>query len=142
VVKLTLLYRAKEDGQFFNEHHYHKVHVAQALTFVGKYGCRKLVLGRVIEDAPTRPGTRPPLYRITELYFDTLEEARRCLSSPEMQALNPDARNYHNTRTESFLNEVEEYIFDSAGQFDSASGPWAEYFNHRREHFRTPSPAD
>jgi uncharacterized protein (TIGR02118 family) len=140
MVKLTLMYRAKEDGQFFNEDHYHKVHVAEALKFVGKYGCRKLVLGRVIEDVPERAGAKPPFYRMTELYFDTLEDARRCIFSPEMLALNPDGRNYHNTKGESFFNEVEEYHFDENGRFTEATGEWADYFNSRRAYFRGEQP--
>ncbi|MFN8535022.1 MAG: EthD family reductase [Dehalococcoidia bacterium] len=136
MVKLTLMYRAKEDGQFFNEDHYHKIHAAEALKFVGKYGCRKLVLGRAIEDVPERGGARPPFYRMTELYFDNLDDARRCIFSPEMTALNPDGPNYHNTKGESYFNEVEEYHFDDQGGFDYATGAWADYFNERRWRFR------
>ncbi|MCS7003354.1 MAG: EthD family reductase [Dehalococcoidia bacterium] len=128
MVKLTLIYRMPGEGQFFDEEHYHKVHVAEALSFVGKYRCRRLVLGKAITDVPERQGRQPGIYRTTELYFDNLDDARACVFSPEMRNLNPDAKNYHNTATESLFQELEVYEFNDDGTLKEAIGAWAEHF--------------
>lgn len=126
--KLLLLYRTPEPGQFFDEEHYHKVHLATALEFIGKYGAQRLEIGRAVDIPRPRPNL---FYRYTELYFRTLEDARACVFSPEMTALNPDARNYHNVGTTGAFYENEEHDFAPDQTLGSVSGAWADYFEER-----------
>ena len=95
MIKRTLLYKARQPGQFFDESAY-ELHVRKALAFMGSYGCRRLELSTVLPDVPT-PGARadrPEFYRILEAYFDDMESAYSCFSSPEMRAIQKVA-NYH-----------------------------------------------
>ena len=110
MVKLILLYHQLEDGQFFDEDHYHKVHLATAIEFAGKYHCRKIEIGLSIEDVPERAGRPSQFHRFMELHFDNIDDLRSCVFSKEMLALNPDAVNYHNVGTSSGLFEAEEFF--------------------------------
>ncbi len=131
MVKLILLYHQLEDGQFFDEDHYHKVHLATAIEFAGKYHCRKIEIGLSIEDVPERAGRPSQFHRFMELHFDNIDDLRSCVFSKEMLALNPDAVNYHNVGTSSGLFEAEEFFFGSDGKLESTVGPWTDYFKDR-----------
>lgn len=126
--KLLLLYRSPTDGQFFNEDHYHKIHLGEALKFAGKYGCRRLEIARALPMEQQRSGRSVNFYRTTELWFDTYDDLIRCITSPEMTALNPDARNYTNVSTEGEYLEAEVYTFNEAGEFAGVTGAWESYF--------------
>ena len=126
--KLLLIYKPPQDGQFFDEDHYHKVHVGEALKFVGRYGCKRLEVSRVLPPDQQRAGRVPEVYRTTELWFDTVEDLKACIFSPEMTALNPDAKNYHNVGTSGAYLEATVCTFDENGDFADIKGPWTDYF--------------
>lgn len=126
--KLLLIYKPIQEGQFFDEDHYHKIHFGEAIKFVGRYGCKRIEVSRVLPMDQQRAGRVPELYRTTELWFDTYEELKSCLASPEMTALNPDARNYTNVVTTGAYLEATFATFDENGDFAAINGPWSDYF--------------
>lgn len=128
MIKRTLLYEAKKPGQFFDEAAY-ELHLRKALAFMGNYGCRRLELSTVLPDAPT-PGARadrPDFYRILEAYFDDMESAYSCFSSPEMQTIQKVA-NYHDLGMLGFFAEIDQYDFDETGRLTAVRGPRQDRF--------------
>jgi uncharacterized protein (TIGR02118 family) len=129
--KVTVVYRALKPGQRFDERHYHEVQLAKALSFLGRYRCQKIELTKAVTDVPERVATGWPetIYRTMELWFDTLEDLRACIFSPEMRQLDEGFRDraFYDRDVESFIGEVERYEFAN-GTLVAAHGPWAAYF--------------
>lgn len=143
MIKLSIVYYNLREGETFDTDWYYKRPVAHALSFVGKYGCRRLEVSSAILTVDERISAGWPenIRRMTELWFDTKEEAVACVYSNEMQVL--DAALFGGTskvdlklRTkverglaDTVFSEVDLFEFDREGRLTNVSGPWAAYFS-------------
>lgn len=88
-VKVTLLHHVPKDPVAFDKH-YWGVHIPLTKAVKG--------LDRVERSKPIpAPGTSTAFYSMTEYYFDSVEQARAVLSSPEYAKVKADTNNFTTT---------------------------------------------
>lgn len=127
MIKHTVMYYALTDEERFDEEYYRDVQLRDALSFVGRYGCRRLELSKAIYGIPERHELKETFYRSMEMWFDSVEDAIRCIYSPEMLALDARFRESgrFQRRAATMIGEVDGFTFDEAGQVVTADGPWS-----------------
>lgn len=87
MIKVTLLYAHPADTEAF-EKYYSETHLPMAAKMKGVL---KLELSKFL---PGPDGSKPPYYRMAELYFASPEEMQLTLTSPEGQATVADLSNF------------------------------------------------
>lgn len=127
MITMTMLYRTPAgEGEFFDEEKYHAHYVPEALKIAGKYGCRRVQLGRTIANREGEPGGFAT-YRVTRFVFDTLDDAKAFVFSPERMTLGETSRLHYKAGSEVFYTEDEEYDYDAAGEVVRADGPGSDF---------------
>jgi hypothetical protein len=142
VIKLTIVYYALRDGETFDEEWYYTRPTAHALSFVGAFGCRRLEVSKAVLGVPERSDGAWPenIRRLTELWFDTIEDARGCIYSSEMKILDaallggktridPKRRSpVERGLADTVFSEIDLFEFDADGRLTKVEGPWAPHF--------------
>ena len=143
MIKLTIVYYNLRDGETFDADWYYRRPTAHALSFVGRFGCRRLEVSTAILNIDQRLSSGWPenIRRTTELWFDTQEEAVACIYSKEMHVLdsvlfggtsNVDTKRKTTVErgiADTVFTEVDSFEFDREGRLIAVDGPWAEYFS-------------
>lgn len=99
MVKLTVLYGHPEDPDAFEEY-YANTHLPLAAKIPN---VQRFEAGRV---AAADDG-EPPYHRIAELWFETAQQMRESLASPEGSAAAGDIPNFATGGATMFVSEVE-----------------------------------
>ncbi|SRR5579884_913953 len=100
MLKLTILYGHPSDPQAF-ERYYAETHMPLVAKIPGGH---RFEQARVLS---TPDGSRPPYYRIFELWSDSQEQMQACLGSAEGQAAVADLPHFATGGVTLFISEVQ-----------------------------------
>jgi uncharacterized protein (TIGR02118 family) len=98
MVKLTVLYGQPKDPAAF-EKYYAETH----MPIAAKMNIRKIELSKVVG---TPDGSKPPFYRVADVYFDDMAHLQRSTASPEGQATVGDLKNFATGGVTVLISEV------------------------------------
>lgn len=98
MVKLTVLYGQPKDAAAF-EKYYAETH----MPIASKMKIRKIELSKVIG---TPDGSKPPFYRIADVYFDDAAHMQQAMASAEGQATVGDLSNFATGGVTVLVSEV------------------------------------
>jgi uncharacterized protein (TIGR02118 family) len=99
-VKLTVIYGTPKDPKAFDEY-YLNTHMPLANAVKG---IKRIELGKVL---PPPDGQPPTYFRITEIYFDSVEQMRAVTSSPEWQKVREDVPKFATGSVIAFSSNIE-----------------------------------
>ena len=98
MVKLMVLYGQPKDPAAF-EKYYAETH----MPIAAKMNIRKIELSKVVG---TPDGSKPPFYRVADVYFDDMAHLQRSTASPEGQATVGDLKNFATGGVTVLISEV------------------------------------
>ena len=87
-VKLTVLYAKQKDPEAFNNYYFSK-----HMPLVAKIpGPKRTEVATILPPPPDQP--EPPYWRITELYFQSVNDLQKAFASEEGKATGADLANF------------------------------------------------
>jgi uncharacterized protein (TIGR02118 family) len=87
-VKLTVLYAKQKDPEAFN-----KYYLSKHMPLVAKIpGLKRTEVATILPPPADQP--EPPYWRITELYFDSVDDLQKAFASEEGKATGADLANF------------------------------------------------
>ena len=87
-VKLTVLYAKQKDPEAFNNYYFSK-HMALVAKIPG---LKRTEVATILPPPPDQP--EPPYWRITELYFQSVNDLQKAFASEEGKATGADLANF------------------------------------------------
>ena len=99
MIKLVVLYGHPDDPAAFDDY-YESTHLplADKMPYVRR--------AEIAKALPGPDGSRPPFYRVTEVYYDSLEDLQASNESPEGEATRADVENYATGGVTIFVADV------------------------------------
>jgi uncharacterized protein (TIGR02118 family) len=96
-VKLTVLYAKPKDPDAFNKYYLNK-----HMPLVAKIpGLKRTEVATILPPAPNQP--EPPYWRITELYFQSVDDLQKAFASEEGKATTADLANFTDKGSVTFF---------------------------------------
>jgi uncharacterized protein (TIGR02118 family) len=101
MVKLSVIYGPPTDPAAF-ETYYTETHMPLAAKV---QGLRRFELSKVVG---TPDGSKPAVYRMADLYFDSPDHMKQVMATPEARATAADLKNFATGGVKLLISEVQE----------------------------------